>query len=156
MKITTNEANGKIEILLDNKVLNYVFIDEPDGEENYRLAVELSKEEAEKIKAALMNSDLSAREKECLEAGQMLNAKTKYKPVLSTLNAVENAEFYSGCIGAIVIVPYRYQYREKGRNYTGISYGLRAVLKQGEGERLGNTKTAADYFGDLLNEAAPF
>lgn len=152
MKITTNEINRKIEILLDNKVLNYVFIDEPDQEENYRLAVELTKEEAEKIRAALMNGDLSAREKECLEAGQLLNAKTKYKPVLSSTSSVENAEFYSGCVGAIVVVPYRYQYREKGRNYTGISYGLRAVLKQGEGERLGNCKSAADYFGELLGD----
>lgn len=151
MNVNVNENNGKMEVRFDNKVLNYVFIDEPDTEEMYRLAVELTADEAEKLAAALMNSDLSARQKECLEGGQMLNAKTKYEPVKAALT--KDPEFYSGCIGSIVVAPYRYQYRDKGRNYTGIAYGLRAVLKTDEGERLAQTKKASDYFGDLMGAA---
>lgn len=155
MKINKNESNGRIEIRLEHKVINYAYINEADKDGLFRLAVELTEEESQKIKAALSNSDLSAKEKECLDGGQLLNAKTQYEPVRAyTPNVSEDV--YSGCIGTVVVAPYRYQYREKGRNYTGIAYGLRAVLKEAEGEHLAQGRTAQDYFGDMQEFSEPF
>lgn len=148
MKINKNESNGKVEIRLEHKVINYAYINEADKDGLFRLAVELTEDESQKIKAMLSNSDLSAREKECLDGGQLLNAKTQYEPVKAYASNVSE-DIYSGCIGTVVVAPYRYQYREKGRNYTGIAYGLRAVLKEAEGERLAQGRTAQDYFGDM-------
>lgn len=98
------------------------------------------------LKSVLRDGDLSDLEEYPERAGHWymsVTAKEKYPPALVTgpnrEDVVERSEIYSGCYAKVSLNPFAYNV--KGNQ--GISFGIRAVWKQSDGEPLGGAGSAS-------------
>lgn len=137
------------EILLKGKIVNYANITKPDKDGFYRVSVELTETDIDELTAAAEEEGLKIGRADEKIPGDMISPKTAYEPVICFDKAVENTEIYSGCICDVVVSPFEYVYKKR----KGVSFGLRAICKRAEGERLDNRKNATDYFDGDIYEA---
>jgi len=79
------------------------------------------------------------------------DAKTQYAPGLVDQNKQEiinQNEFYAGCYARAVVTCYTYDFKGK----KGVSFGLTAIQKVRDGEKLGGGVDAATFFDTIETE----
>jgi hypothetical protein len=78
----------------------------------------------------------------------MITFSSRYAPLVIARDKTEildAEEVYGGCYARVSYTTYGYS----AAGNEGVSFGLRALQKAKEGERLGGTRASADDFNDL-------
>lgn len=102
-------------------------------------------------KIPLRDGDLDREDDEAFAGCLFLNATTKIKPGVKTMDggklgdAFDGEDFYSGCYGAATLNFFPYD----SNGNRGVGVGLNNVVKTRDGERLSGGRSADEDFADL-------
>lgn len=156
------------ELLFNNVVLNYAFINRADRDGKYRALItgispEQRKQAEQIIKDVADEEGIKPTEIFKEEDGVIsANIKTLYQPALyladNTLAEPDGDDFYSGAVCDVVVSVYTYNYKPKDSSFRkrGCALGVVAIRKIKDGERLDVRRSAADLFGGAVTEDTPW
>lgn len=159
MRNKINLSEERLQLVLHDALLNYAFVDSPDKDGVYRGLFIIEGADAARVRkaieefAATGEQDMKCRVDiggKLTDESIELSAKSNYEPRKAYRLGCETKKFYSGAPVDVAINCFFYQYA--GR--VGVSYGLYAICKNGEGERLNEFNAAATFGGEFIDEKA--
>lgn len=127
--------------ILKNKTVNYLFYTKPDDAGKYRLTVVLNENDIKELERALKAAGWDEYLPLDLLPGDKITPKSSYQPEVEIMAELEDV-LYSGMVADIAINAFEYSYKRK----CGISWGLVAIRKVEDGERLDCRLTAHEIF----------